>query len=331
METPPELPGAEERVVVRWLPSVLLDLSPAEPISAVRTPHRVVLQALPSTREGLVALLSRHPFEVVVELETDASPLRHVPVHEIHEARLTPDLPLDWPQYYWLVDGLLDDLVEYSRDPAAALLRGRLRLAVAERVLRHESYGLVCEPADLEAAWARPGAAPLPDVERHGAPAEALQQYVRSFTGHLLEHASSPAFVDRAGKLFCLAEQRSDVALPLLGGSETRSLSLYLQHRLLGSACLTAPAGMIAGWQLLVSAYAVGVWWASLLMASQQETNPREALFTSLWMLDQGLWRDEPLLHDVLRHLVAGEYTSPELAAALSDALSGVHARPRDR
>jgi hypothetical protein len=48
-------------------------------------------------------------------------------------------------------------------------------------------------------------------------------------------------------------------------------------------------------------------------------------------MLDQGLWRDEPLLHDVLRHLVAGEYTSPELAAALSDALSGVHARPRDR
>jgi len=327
METPPELPGAEERVVVRWLPSVLLDLPPAEPISAVRTPHRVVLQALPTSRDGLVALLSRHPFEVVVELETDASPLRHVPVHEIHEARLAPDLPLDWPQYYWLVDGLLDDLVENSRDPAAALLRGRMRLAVAERVLRHESFGMVCEPADLEAAWARPLVAPAPDVERHGAPPEALQQYVRGFTGHLLDHAASPAFVDQAGKLFSLAEQRPDVVLPHLGTADTRSLSLYLQHRLLGSAGLTAPAGMIAGWQLLVSAYAVGVWWAALQLASHQETRPREALFTSLWMLDQGLWRDEPLLHDVLRHLVAGEYTAPELTASLSAAMRGVHAR----
>jgi hypothetical protein len=325
METPPELPGAEERVVVRWLPSVLLDLPPAEPIAAVRTPHRVVLQALPSTREGLVALLSRHPFEVVLELESDNSPLRHVPVHEIHEARLAPDLPLDWPQYYWLVDGLLDDLVEHATDPAAALLRGRLRLAVAEQVLRHESFGMVCEPADLEAAWARPVAAPTPDIERHGAPPAALQQYVRSFTGHLLEHASSPSFVDQAGKLFCLAERTPDAVLPQLGKFETRSLALYLQHRLLGSACLTAPAGMIAGWQLLMSAYAVGVWWAALLLVSKQESSPREALFTSLWMLDQGLWRDEPLLHDVLRHLVAGEYTSPELAAALSDALRGVH------
>ena len=84
---------------------------------------------------------------------------------------------------------------------------------------------------------------------------------------------------------------------------------------------------MIAGWQLLVSACAVGVWWSALLLAAGEETRPREALFTSLWMLDQGLWRDEPLLHDVLRHLVAGEYTSPELTAGLSEALRSVHAR----
>ena len=59
-----------------WLPSVLLDMPPMEPICAVRTPHRVVLQALPTTRDGLAALLARHPFEVTVELDDANSPAR---------------------------------------------------------------------------------------------------------------------------------------------------------------------------------------------------------------------------------------------------------------
>ena len=59
MESERERPEAEEHSRVRWIPSVLLDLAPAEPVTALRTPHRVMLQAIPATRPGLVALLGR--------------------------------------------------------------------------------------------------------------------------------------------------------------------------------------------------------------------------------------------------------------------------------
>src|SRR5262249_46659688 len=78
----PEFPVSDERHLVRWLPSVLLDLPPAEPVTAVRTPHRVMLQAIPSSRETLAALLHPTVFELTLELEAEQAPLRHVPVHD---------------------------------------------------------------------------------------------------------------------------------------------------------------------------------------------------------------------------------------------------------
>jgi hypothetical protein len=327
MQTPEqELPSGAERVLVRWVPSALLDLPPSEPALALRTPHRVMLQALPSSRAALGALLARGPFEITLELENAQAPLLHVPVHEVHEARLAMDLPLDWATYYWLVDGLQADLAG-AADPPAGLLRGRLRLAVVEG-LRRDGRGFdACDLDVLDGAWTRPPAPPLPDVERHGEPPQALQQYVRGLTAHLVEHAGTRSFVDQLRELLLLAERRRDTA-PLAPSAEGgRMLSLYMQHRAFGASFLTAPAGMIAGWHLLFSAYVLAVWWAGLLLASRREPNGREALLAALHLLDQGLWRDEPLVHDVLRHLNAGEYASPELAAALAMALGGATAR----
>lgn len=327
MDTPEqELPSVEERVAVRWVPSALLDLPPTEPAVALRTPHRVMLQALPSSRAALGALLARGPFEITLELENEQAPLRHVPVHDVHEARLAVDLPLDWATYYWLADGLQADLAEVA-DPAGALLRGRLRLAVVEELRRDGRRFPDCDLDVLDAVWARPPAPPAPDVERHGEPPQALQQYVRGLTGHLVEHAGTRGFVDQARELLQLAERRRDTAplAPSLEGSKT--LSLYLQHRAFGASFLTAPSGMIAGWHLLFSAYVLAVWWAGLLLGSRREPNGREALLAALHLLDEGLWRDEPLVHDVLRHLNAGEYASLELAAALAMALRGAPAR----
>jgi hypothetical protein len=326
-ETNQDTPCGDERVLVRWLPSVLLDLPPGEAIIALRTPHRVSLQAVPRTREGLASLLSRPEFELVLELEDEAAPLKHVPIHEVHEARLAPDLPLDWPQYYWTVDGLADDLAEGAADPAAAFLRGRTRLAVVEAVLRDAMSAGDCDLHSLDTAWALPRPTRSPDVERYGDPSQALQQYVRGFAGHLAEHSGSQPFADEARSLLALAEKRREVALPALGTAEIRTLSLYAQHRLFGSPHFAAPAGMIAGWQLLFSAQAVAVWWTGLLLRSRRETRAREALMHSLALLDQGLWRDEPLVHDVLRHLNASEYTSLGLAVTLASALRGAPAR----
>src|SRR6185436_9997547 len=130
--TEPESATPEERVLVRWLPSVLLDLAPNEAVFALRTRHGVMLQALQVSREALAALLARPTFELTLELETPDAPLCHAPLHEVHEARLTPDLPLAWLQYYWLADELQDDLAQSALDPAAAFLRGRMRLAAVE-------------------------------------------------------------------------------------------------------------------------------------------------------------------------------------------------------
>jgi hypothetical protein len=312
-------------MLARWLPSALMDLAPTEPVTALRTPHRICLQSLPTSRDTLAELLGRTPFEITIELETDGAPLRHVPIHEVHEARLTPDLPLDWAQYYWLADGLQEDLFDLSHDPAAGLARGRARLAVAEETLREFCGAPFCDTTKIESAWMAQSTLSSPDVEKHGEPAQALQQYVRGLTGHLVEHATSRVFVDRALELLQHAERRPDLGLPPIAPAEARLLSLYAQHRLFGGAWLTAPAGMIAGWHLLLSVHVLAVWYAGLLLHSNRETRLRDALLTSLWMLDQGLWRDEALVHDVLRNLNASEYTSPELAAALTTALRGAH------
>jgi hypothetical protein len=325
METPqPAIPGIEAPPLARWLPSALLDLSPSEPVVALRTPHRVCLQSLPSERATLDALLSR-PFEITIETENEAVPLRHAPVHEVHEARLAPDLPLDWPLYYWIADGLQEDLFELGHDPAAALACGRARLAVAEDVLRSTRRSSACDPIRLDAAWKMHGAPTHPNVGKHGEPAQALQQYVRGLTGHLQSHAASRPFAERVRELLQFAERRPEIGLPSLTAAEARLLGLYAQHRLFGGAWLTAPAGMIAGWHLLLSVHVLAVWYSGLLVQSRRETSLRNALLESLWLLDQGLWRDETLVHDVLSNLNASEYTSPELAAALTTALRAAH------
>lgn len=312
--------------LTRWTPNALLDLPPGEPVSGLRTPHRVSLLALPSTRQNLAAMLRRRPFEVSVELETPAAPLQHVPIQDVHEARLAPDLPLDWSSYYWIADGLLEDLQESAHDPAAALSRGRMRLAVAESLMR-SSRGRDLGPDSLEAAWAKPQEFAAPDVEKHGEPNQALQQYARGLTGHLVQHAASKTFVDFADQILRDCDRLPHAPLPPLAASELQMLSLYAQHRLFGGPWLVAPAGMIAGWHLLLSAHVLAVWFAAALVHTRRAASASEALLDCLWFLDQGLWRDEPLVHDVLRHLNAGEYTSAELAAALTTALRGAAAR----
>jgi hypothetical protein len=320
------VPPPEQRVAVRWCPTALLDLSPSEPAAAIRTPHRVMLQGLPASREALAALVRAQPFELVLEVDDDNAPLRHVPVHDVHEARLTPDLPLDWSQFYWLSDGLLEDLAQ-SADPTAGFRRGRLRLALAEEILREARRGRDADVDVLRAAWEVPPAPPAPDVERHGEPPQALQQYVRGFTGHLLEHAASRLFVEQASALLQQAESTPGSGLPVLGAADHKTLASYAQHRLFGSPWMTAPAGMIAGWHLLFSTHVLAVWYAGLMMQAKRSLKSREALLSALWLLEQGLWRDEALLHDVLRTLNASEYTSLELAVSLAAALGATHAR----
>lgn len=321
-----EFENLPDVMLTRWTPNALLDLPPGEPVTGLRTPHRVSLLALPSSRESLAAMLRRRPFEVSIELETPTAPLQHVPLQDVHEARLTADLPLDWSSYYWIADGLLEDLQDAPHDPAAGLSRGRERLAMAEdlmRSVRGRNFG----PERLDVAWAKPLAHTSPDVEKHGEPSQALQQYARGLTSHLVDNATSKPFVEFAREVLGEAERRPHLPLPSLTGTQLQMLSLYAQHRLFGGPWLVAPAGMIAGWHLLLSAHVLAVWFAGLLVHSKREKSVSEALLTSLWFLDQGLWRDEPLVHDVLRHLNAGEYTSAELAAALTTALRGTTAK----
>ena len=69
--------------------------------------------------------------------------------------------------------------------------------------------------------------------------------------------------------------------------------------------------------------YVLSVWFSGLLIRSGYETDIEEALFGSLWMMDQGFLRDEDLVLDVLKNLNASEYTSPELSEALTRAMHG--------
>jgi hypothetical protein len=325
MEAQPETPGGpEDRVLVRWIPSVLLDCPPAEPVAALRTPHRVYVRGLPATRDGLLALLRRAPFELTLEVESDKAPLHHAPVEEVHEARLTPDLPMQWSHFYWAADGLLDDLADHPSDAAAGFLQGRLRLALLEEILREDPHaGLEV----LDAAWKRPDAAPAPDTDRYGEPLVALHQFVRALSAHLSLHAATPAFVDDVQSLLRVAERRKEFHVPALAAADQKLLCIYAQHRLLGNPHLLAPAGTIAGWHLLLSTHLLAIWWSGLFLKAKLETRSRDALVRSLWLLDQGLWRDAPLVHDVLRHMNASEYASADLAVVLSTALRTAHAR----
>jgi hypothetical protein len=202
-----------------------------------------------------------------------------------------------------------------------------VRLAVVETLLRQTRHATSVDCDVLASAWQVPPPAPAPDVDRHGEPPQALQQYVRGLTGHLIEHAQARPFIEQATALLAQAERQAPVLLPPLGGPEQQLLSAYAQHRLFGSPWLTAPAGMIAGWHLLFSTHVLAIWYAGLSMQMQRGLATRDALLASLWLLDQGLWRDEPLVHDVLRNLNASEYTSLELAVALASALAATPVR----
>jgi hypothetical protein len=312
--------------VTRWIPSPILDLPPLEPIFGLRTPHRVSLQAMPSSRDALRGLLQNRPFEICIEAESEAAPLRHVSLHTVHEVCLTPDLPLDWNHYYWIADGLQEDLCAAPEDPGSALARGRWRLATVETHLRALRRGTTAESWMLEEVWSRnENALPVPAnaSDAH----QTLQQYVRGLTGHLVAHTGSPAFGDWMADLLREAERQPLLGLPALSAADHELLGTYVQHRLLGNIGLASPSGMIAGWHLLVSATVLGVWYAGLLVHSGYEADPSEALVASLWMLDQGFWCDEGLVFDVLHNLNTSEYTSLDLALALATAMSAAEAR----
>ncbi|UCE01678.1 MAG: hypothetical protein JSW67_10370 [Candidatus Latescibacterota bacterium] len=315
----------EESRLTRWIPSAILDLPPLEPVFALRTPHRVSLQAMPSSRDALRNMLHRS-FEIHVEVDTENSPLRHVPVHDVHEARLTPDLPLEWQHYYWIADGLQDDLASAPGEPASALERGRRRLAACEATMRTLRQGSRCQLWLLQEAWSeREGLAT--EIDTSSRALFTAQQYVRGLSGHLIDRTGSRAFADWMAELLGEAERRAHVSLPTLSHVEKDLLGMYLQHRLFGNAPLTSPAGMIAGWHLLLSAAILGVWFAGLLVDAGYESEIDEALIAALWMLDQGFWCDEALVHDVLRNLNASEYTSAALASALTSAMHVAHSR----
>lgn len=315
-----------QRPLIRWIPGTILDLPPIEPVFATRTPHRISYQAMPSSRDVLRTLLAGPTFDLSIDLAIDDSQFQHVPVHEVHEARLTPVQPLDWMHYYWVIDGLQEDLATVENLPAA-LMMGRRRLAVVEQCFREVPRGVWCDLDAIVEAWEaqkNTDWALLPRL-KHADPVQTFQQYVQGLTGHIVAHATSRAFSDWAADLLLEAEKTPlHLALPQLGTEESGLIRLYLQHRLNGSAWLVAPSGMIAGWHLLISVYVLAVWFAGLLLRSGYERELDEALFGSLWMIDQGFWRDEALVHNILYNLNASEYTTPDLAQALTHAMRGV-------
>jgi hypothetical protein len=313
-----------ERHLTRWLPDTLLDLPPLEPVTALRTPHRITYQSMPSSRHVLRTLLQGEAFTVRIELDSEGATLQHVPLRDVHEARLTPLRPLDWPHYYWIIDGLMDDLQE-CRHPADGMARGRKRLAVADEVFRNLRRGEECDPGDLESAWLKQRDHALVVTGQERDAVLTLQQYLTGLTAHLVQHASSRAFADWAEDLLQEAERTpTQVHLPTLQATDSHLVRRWLQHRLLGSPCLTSTSGIIAGWHLLLSCYVLAVWFSGLLVRAGYESETEEALFGSLWMLDQGLLNDEELVLDVLYNLDASEYTSPDLAAALTRAMQTV-------
>lgn len=306
----------------RWIPSSLLDLPPLEPVFALRTPHRIYLQAMPSSREALRALLQVQPFEISVEIDDESAPLRHVPVQDVHEVRLEADIALPWDHYYWIADGLQEDLTHAIDNPGRALAAGRRRLAVVEEVLGSSRRRNTSDLALLVQAWAErkePFDLGIADEDVPTAP-----QYVQDLVGHMVSRTNSRAFGDWMADL---AQGTKVQSIPSLSVPEQQILGTYLQHRTLGNVALASPAGMVAGWQLVMSTALLGTWFAGLLVHSGYEHEMDEALVASLWMLDQGFWCDESLVHEVLRYVQTRGLTSPALAQALTTSLAGAASR----
>jgi hypothetical protein len=109
--------------------------------------------------------------------------------------------------------------------------------------------------------------------------------------------------------------------MPSLMDGERGLLGTYLQHRALGNVALSSPAGMITGWQLLVASALLAVCFAGTLVHAGYETELDEALVASLWMLDQGFWCDDALVHDTLRMLHRRPAGAPDLTLSLAAAL----------
>ena len=311
---------------VRWIPSSLLDLPPLEPVFALRTPHRIYLQAMPSSRETLRGLLQSQPFEISIEIDSESAPLRHVPVQDVHAVHLTPDLALPWGHYYWIADGLQSDLVGATDSPGTALAQGRQRLAMVQETMCSQRRGRPCDLALVQAAWqAAPATPSMTAVNENGG--DAVHQYVLDLTAHLVAHTRSRAFADWMADLARESTRRSVAAFPALDRRECQLLGTYLQHRLLGNVALASPAGMIAGWQVLLSSALLGVWYAGLLLQASYEHELDEALVASLWMLDQGFWCDETLVHEALRHVQTHGLLEPNLTLSLTRALAEVTSR----
>lgn len=309
----------------RWIPSPLLDLPPLEPVFALRTPHRMYLQAMPSSREALRLLLQCRPFEVCVEMDDAAAPLQHVPIQDVHEVCLAPDVPLPWEHYYWLADGLQNDL-QSQVDPGAGLFMGRRRLVVAAETLGGVRREPIHELTLLRAAWqAERSQESRWNGARDGEGAAAI--YARKLMQHLVEKTGSRAFADWMADLRRQGERLQMHSLPILTQVERQLLATYLQHRSLGNVALSSPAGMVTGWQLLVATAIVAVCFAGILVRAGYESDLDEALVASLWMLDQGFWCDETLVHETLRHLSQQKPSASDLTLSLAAALARTPSR----
>lgn len=300
----------------RWVPSAILDLPPGEHVIALRTPHRVMLQALPS-RQALLQLLAPKTFEIQIDLEDDDAPLQQAPATDTEGAFLAADLPIEWSLFYWLVDGLQEDLE--SADPLIGFTRGRARLGLAETMLRRVRRNRPADVDSIAAAWEKAVAEPTPAAAEDEVPPDP-GNFVRGLAAFVVEQAGTTAFVDAVRPWLESSQRHADLALPVLGGRETRLLSAYAQHRLFGAAWLAAPAGLVAGWQLFVAAHVMAVWFAGRALQSPR-TKITDALATSFWLLDQGLWRNESLVHAAARRFVSPETASPRFTTALAGTL----------
>ena len=186
--------------------------------------------------------------------------------------------------------------------------------------------GTPCELWLLEEAWSEKQNEPLLGVASLD-PQETMHQYVRGLTGHLIACTGSRALADWMADLLREADRQPALGIPNLSEHEHQLLGMYLQHRLFGNAPLTSPAGIIAGWHLIISSALLGAWFAGLLVATGYESDLDQALVASLWMLDQGFWCDDELVHDVLRSLNANDYTSADIGLALTACMTASPSR----
>ena len=300
----------------RWVPSAILDLPPGEHVIALRTPHRVMLQALPS-RTALLQLLAPKTFEIQIDLEDDAAPLRHVPATDTQGAFLAADLPIEWTLFYWLVDGLQEDLD--CADPLVGFARGRARLELAETMLRRARPNRPADVDSIAAAW-EAAVTELPQSAAENEMRRDPNKFVRDLAGFVVEHAGSTTFIEAVRPWLESSQRHTDLALPALGGRETRFLKVYAQNRLFGATWLAAPAGLVAGWQLFVAAHVMAVWFAGRVLQSRRG-KVADALTTSFWLLDEGLWRDDSLVHAAVRQFGSRETESPGFTHALAGLL----------